>query len=135
MMQEALKVFLVEDSEVLARLLTETIAELPGLQVVGQSGSECQSRELIHALHPEVVILDINLKEGNGISLLKKLREEHLQPRPIVYILTNHAFPEYRRLGEHYGADAFFDKTSDLPVLCQVLARLPAHRGDPSPLH
>ena len=119
-----LRVFLVEDSEVLARLLVETISELPGLAVVGRSGLESEALQLTAEMLPEVIVLDIQLKEGNGISLLKQLRARAVQPRPRIYILTNHASPEYRKLGALFGADDFFDKSAELPLLCETLAGL-----------
>ncbi len=119
-----LRVFLVEDSEVLARLLVETISELPGFEVVGQSGIESEALLMTGQMLPEIIVLDIQLREGNGISLLKQLRARSVHPRPRIYILTNHASPEYRKLGALFGADDFFDKSAELPLLCETLAGL-----------
>ena len=64
-------------------------------------------------LHPDIVITDIQLKEGSGIDVVRKIRAQPYTPRPRIFVLTNYAFPEYKRQCTVAGADEFFDKSSE----------------------
>ena len=77
--------------------------------------------EAISRLHPEVVITDIRLKEGNGIDVVRHLRAHPYDPKPRIYVLTNYAFPEYRRQCALIGADDFFDKSTEYERLLTTL--------------
>ena len=59
------------------------------------------------------MITDIQLKEGSGIEVVRKVRARPYAPRPRIYVLTNYAFPEYKRQCSVAGADEFFDKSSE----------------------
>ena len=67
------KVFLVDDHEVVRRGLMELLDADPDLEVVGEAGSVAQALARVPALRPDVVVLDIRLPDGNGIELCREL--------------------------------------------------------------
>jgi two-component system response regulator DevR len=69
-----LRVFLVDDHEVVRRGVGELIDEEPDLQVVGQACSVSQALARVPALRPDVVVLDVRLPDGNGVELCRELR-------------------------------------------------------------
>ncbi|SDW38798.1 two-component system, NarL family, response regulator DevR [Amycolatopsis xylanica] len=68
-----LRVFLVDDHEVVRRGVSNLLDEDGGLTVVGQAGSVSQALARIPALRPDVVVLDVRLPDGNGIELAREL--------------------------------------------------------------
>ena len=67
------KVFLVDDHEVVRRGLVDLLNADPELEVVGEAGSVAQAMARIPALQPDVAVLDVRLPDGNGIELCRDL--------------------------------------------------------------
>jgi DNA-binding NarL/FixJ family response regulator len=121
----SLRVLLVEDSSLLAARLSELLQRLPEIDLIGTVDSESQALNRIAAATPDVLILDLHLREGSGFNVLRVLSRGS-QPRPKVIILTNFGLPEYRREAESFGVEAFLDKSRDyfqLPSLLSGFAR------------
>jgi DNA-binding NarL/FixJ family response regulator len=115
-------VYLVEDSAVVRERLRAMLAELPGLQVVGEAEDATGAVAGIRSLKPHVVILDLQLAAGTGFDVLEQIRHDRLDP--MVVVLTNHAYPAYRLRCLEAGADFFFDKSTQLDQLGDVLNSL-----------
>ena len=60
------KVFLVDDHEVVRRGLIDLLSADPELDVIGEAGSVAQALARIPALQPDVAVLDVRLPDGNG---------------------------------------------------------------------
>jgi len=70
------KVFLVDDHEVVRRGLADLLASEPDLEVVGDAGSVSEAMVRIPASNPDVAVLDVRLPDGNGIELCRELLSE-----------------------------------------------------------
>ncbi|MBF6145877.1 DNA-binding response regulator [Nocardia sp. 852002-20019_SCH5090214] len=68
-----IKVFLVDDHEIVRRGLSDLLDGDPELSVVGEAGSVSQALARIPALRPDVAVLDVRLPDGNGIELCREL--------------------------------------------------------------
>jgi len=112
-MTAPLRVFVVEDSELIRKRIIENIDAMGGFEVVGFAESAEDAVRSISELRPDIVITDIQLKEGSGIDVVRKVRASPYAPRPRIFVLTNYAFPEYKRQCSVAGADEFFDKSSE----------------------
>jgi len=110
-----MNVFVVEDSAAMRQRLIAALEELPGVRVTGWSDRADNAIEAIRRLEPHFVVLDLQLVQGNGMSVLGALRA--LDRTPTVAILTNYTQPQYRRRCAELGADFFFDKSADLDDL------------------
>jgi two-component system response regulator DevR len=67
------KVFLVDDHEVVRRGLVDLLASDPELEIIGEAGSVSEAMARIPALQPDVAVLDVRLPDGNGIELCRDL--------------------------------------------------------------
>jgi two-component system, NarL family, response regulator DevR len=67
------KVFLVDDHEVVRRGLADLLGDDPDLSVIGEAGSVAQALARIPALRPDVAVLDVRLPDGSGIELCREL--------------------------------------------------------------
>jgi DNA-binding NarL/FixJ family response regulator len=112
-MSAPIRVFVVEDSELIRKRIVDNINSMGGFDVVGFAVSEDEAVDAIATLRPDIVITDIRLKEGNGIEVVRQVRAHPYAPRPRIFVLTNYAFPEYRHQCSVAGADEFFDKSSE----------------------
>jgi DNA-binding NarL/FixJ family response regulator len=121
-------VFIVDDSAVVRERLARLIAELPGVDIVGQADIAFEALNAIRKLKPGVVVLDISMPGSSGLYVLETLKRE--QFCPLVIMLTNFSHDQYRRKCLQLGADYFFDKTSEFEKVIDVLRNLPAGAGD-----
>ncbi len=67
------RVFLVDDHEVVRRGLVDLLSADDELEVIGEAGSVAQALARIPALQPDVAVLDVRLPDGNGIELCRDL--------------------------------------------------------------
>jgi DNA-binding NarL/FixJ family response regulator len=118
----ALRVLLVEDSELLAERLRELLGQIAGVEVVGTVRDERAAVAMTQEGGIHVLILDLQLKNGTGFGVLRSLG----QHRPAIIVFTNYALPEYRRRAEQLGVEYFLNKSLDferLPDVIRTLAR------------
>ncbi|RZA18583.1 MAG: response regulator [Proteobacteria bacterium] len=121
--QATLQVMLVEDSHIISDLISENLARIPKLELLGIAETESEALAMLHAQPCDVLILDIQLRQGNGINLLRVLSADPAYARTIKIVLSNHVSGTYRRICEQYGVQFFFDKTSEFPQLQRLLSR------------
>jgi len=122
----AMNIFIVEDSASIRRLLVRRLDAMPGMRVVGEAGGERQALALIQWTQPDVVLMDLSLATGSGLSLLAQLRRAGYTGR--IAVLTAQDVDAYRRACLDAGADAFYDKASGLETLFDDLAEYAATR-------
>jgi len=112
----------VEDSSVVRERLASLLAESKGIEVVGQAARAAEAIEAFQQLRPQVVILDLQLAEGTGFDVLKNLKQQ--RPAPLILVLTNYAYPQYRQKCLELGADFFFDKATEFDQVLKVVRQL-----------
>ncbi|MFU2488079.1 EAL domain-containing protein [Thauera sp. WH-1] len=116
-----MRIVVVEDSALVREHLLALLGAQPGLEVVGHASGEDEALRLIAAQRPDVVLLDLALSPGSGLSLLKRV---HATPglAPRMLVLTNQPADPYEALCTAAGADGYFDKCGDLSLLLAKLA-------------
>lgn len=120
-----LKVFLVEDSADVRDLIMESLAEIPGVVLAGYAETEQDAAVHLENESYDVLILDIQLKQGNGMNLLQSLaRSSKKSHDELKIIFSNHVSATYRRVGLQCGVQFFFDKSSEFTKLRSLIERL-----------
>ena len=99
---------LVDDQPSVRQALRMQIELEPGQTVVGEAGTASLALALAQRLQPDVVIMDVALPDGDGISVMTEVR--CLAPRCAVLILTMHGDEQTRTRAMQAGADAFAEK-------------------------
>ena len=117
-----LTVFLADDSAFIRERLPAMLAEITGVEMVGQAADGIEAVNSIGELKPDVVILDIRMPGKNGMEVLRELKK--FEPAPCVIILTNYPYPQYRKKCLDTGADYFLDKSADFDKLFTVMKQL-----------
>ncbi len=124
----SLRVYLVEDSPVVFERLQEFMHE-DGATVVGHADDASTAVAEIAALCPDVVVVDIALREGTGFHVLDRIGDLREAERPARIVLTNFTRDWYRNAAKHLGADHFFDKSSQIPEMLDVLRKMPRRQA------
>src|SRR5215831_6691981 len=116
-------IYLVEDSEIMSTLLTELL-EGNGAAIVGRAETAQTAIADVARVNPDVVVVDIALRQGNGFDVLKALAGNSAPKRPLLVVLTNYTLKSYRIAAERFGADLFLDKSNQIPELLRVVRSL-----------
>lgn len=87
-----MKVFLVDDHEVVRRGLTEVLQWDQDIEVVGESATASEALARIPSADPDVVVLDVRLPDGSGVEVCRDLRSRG--SRPYCLMLTSFADDE-----------------------------------------
>lgn len=106
-----LSVLLVEDSLVVRRRLAELLTEPGVMRVTSTAESEVQACELISANQYDAMVIDVELRPGSGITVVRHARARWVGlQRPTIIVLTNFSLPTVRDRCLAAGADHFLDK-------------------------
>jgi len=115
-------VFVADDSIVLRERLLEMLGEIPGVEVLGCAEDGLHAIDCIRTLKPDAVVLDIQMPRGTGLDVLKNVKRVGTGPTMIVF--TNFPYPQYRKRALEYGAEFFFDKTTEFEKLRDLFGQL-----------
>jgi DNA-binding NarL/FixJ family response regulator len=83
-----IKVYLLDDHEVVRRGLTDLLESEGNIEVIGESGSAAEATRRIPALRPDVAVLDARLPDGSGIDVCREIRSR--EPGTAALILTSY---------------------------------------------
>jgi|YNPNPStandDraft_1061719.scaffolds.fasta_scaffold24771_2 two-component system response regulator NreC len=88
-----IRVLLADDHAVLRDSLAAFLGLYPDIEVVGQAADGVETLAQIAALHPDVVLLDLNMPGLGGLEVLRRAGKEHPECR--VVVLTQYDAPQY----------------------------------------
>jgi len=91
-MAAVVRIFLLDDHEVVRRGLTELFDAEDDLEVVGEAGTAEQALTRIPSARPDVAVLDLRLPDGDGVEVCREVRSAH--PETQCVILTSYADDE-----------------------------------------
>jgi DNA-binding NarL/FixJ family response regulator len=81
---QTIRVFLLDDHELVRRGLRELLDPEPDLEVVGESGSAAEALRRMPAMRPDVAVLDARLPDGSGIDVCRDIRSKHPEIRALI---------------------------------------------------
>lgn len=119
-----IKTYVVEDSPTIRDNLIATLEELTTVCAVGTAETEKESiMWLTNSINTwDLAIVDLFLKQGTGVGVIAacKSRSKH----QTVIVLSNYTTPEVRTLCMRSGADAVFDKSTEIDQLLEYCVKL-----------
>ena len=123
----ALIAFLVEDNKTIRDQLIPTLEELTNARVLGAAETELEAVHWMttHDGMWDIAVVDMFLKEGSGLGVLRGCKDR--KPHQRVVILSNYATPDIRAQCLALGADAIFDKSTELEALFQFMGSMPGN--------
>jgi len=81
---QKIKVLIIDDSALIRSILKEVINSYPDMEAIGAASNPLQAREMIRTLNPDVLTLDVEMPEMDGLTFLEKLMR--LRPMPVLMI-------------------------------------------------
>lgn len=114
------KIFLVEDSHLVLARLEAMLASIPDTRVCGTATHAERAIRGILEEQPDLVLCDLRLATGSGFDVLRAVHAA--APEIDVYMLSNFVAEPYRRLAAELGARDFFDKSSEIERVRDLVA-------------
>ena len=113
------RAYIVEDSAVIRDNLIETLKELALVEPVGICDTEQEGKRWLADNDSvwDLAIVDLFLREGSGLNILEACRDR--KPNQKIIVLSNHATNDVRWRCAQLGADAVFDKSTEIDALIE----------------
>lgn len=117
-----MRILTVDDSRLMPPYFEYIFKDLENVLWVGHAYDMAGAEELLKSEQPEVVFLDICLKQGNGFTLLNTIKRRH--PGIYVFMLSNNKNPLYTQKSQEQGALFLIDKTNEFHLIPYFLGAL-----------
>lgn len=114
-----IKTLIVDDHPAVRNALRLLIEDEPDLECVGEAANGLLAMDAIQTLAPDLLLLDINMPERNGLEVLRLLRSD--KNDILIVILSNHTDTHYVNAAMRLGANAFVGKDSGFEILIQAI--------------
>lgn len=121
------RVLLVDDHPLVREGLRARLAAVAGIEVVGEAGDAAQAFEQVDALRPDLVLMDVGMKQVNGIELTARLRERH--PALQVLMLSMYGSHEYVHRALAAGARGYVLKEAPSEEIVAAILAVAAGRS------
>jgi DNA-binding NarL/FixJ family response regulator len=120
-------VYLVEDSQPIRERLCEVLSLVPEVRVVGEAETAAEAIAGIRDTAPDVAIVDLHLREGSALDVLRTLATD--ARRPTFVVLTNLPTEQHRKACLAAGASHFLDKSRDFLRINEIVSARGPARG------
>lgn len=128
--QQMIRVLVVEDHPLIRLGLTHSLAADPDLELCGEADNETDAFRLVETTQPDAAIVDLNLRSGNGLDLIKRIAAKHDQVRTVVSSMCESHIYEARVI--RAGAFAYMSKDRAIAdLLACVKDAAASNAGDP----
>jgi DNA-binding NarL/FixJ family response regulator len=119
---DGMKILFIDASPFGQNQLRDLLSDVQNIEIAGSVQDAISAYETIDAVKPDLIILDIEMPDRNGIELLQKIK--CLFPSITVIVLTNLSYPQYRVRCLEIGAEFFFDKSTEFLKVTQAVQLL-----------
>lgn len=116
---EKIRVMITDDHSLIREGLKQLLEFDGSIEIVGEASNGVECLEKLEECNPEVLLLDINMPEKNGIEVLKQMKAENLQIK--VLILTVHNEMDYLMQAVDIGVDGYILKDSESSELKKAI--------------
>lgn len=122
----SIRILVVENHPAVREALIYQFQRHPDLLLVAEAATVAEARELVAATSPDVAIVDISLHNGDGIELVKRLREQGAATRILVW--STYEAELYADRARRAGAHGYITKEHPTADIVDAIRRI--HRGE-----
>lgn len=126
--QELMNALVVEDSPQIAERLVELVSVPDRVEVVATAATEDEALAACDRYTIALAIVDLQLAQGTGFGVIRRLRAIAGTNPACIVVLTNHAVPALKVAAFEAGADYFLDKSKDFATIPRLIGELLASR-------
>ena len=127
---ELMNALVVEDSPQIAERLVELVSVPNRVEVVATAATEDEALQACDRHTISLAIVDLQLAQGTGFGVIRRLRAATGANPACIVVLTNHAVPALKVAAFEAGADYFLDKSKDFATIPRLIGELLSSRGN-----
>lgn len=117
-----MNILIIDDSPNIRKALKKTLQSfIPEIKVYLESEDIKDAITKIEINKPDLIILDLMLKSGTGLDLLKDIHLKNI--RPLIILYSNFLAKEYKATARKFGVEEFFDKSDDIAKLVEIIKK------------
>ncbi len=121
---ELMQALVVEDSPQIAERLVELVSVPDRVSVVATAATEEEALAACDRHTIDLAIVDLQLAQGTGFGVIRRLRAAAGDHPACIVVLTNHAVPALKVAAFEAGADFFLDKSKDFAAIPRLIGEL-----------
>ena len=122
--EEVMNALVVEDSPQIAERLVELVSVPDRVEVVATAATEDEALSACDKHTIALAIVDLQLAQGTGFGVIRRLRAATGAHPACIVVLTNHAVPALKVAAFEAGADYFLDKSKDFATSPRLIGEL-----------
>jgi two-component system OmpR family response regulator len=122
--EEVMHALVVEDSPQIAERLVELVTVPNRVEVVATAATEDEALAACDRHTIALAIVDLQLAQGTGFGVIRRLRAATGANPACIVVLTNHAVPALKVAAFEAGADYFLDKSKDFATIPRLVGEL-----------
>jgi DNA-binding response OmpR family regulator len=122
--EEVMNALVVEDSPQIAERLVELVTVPNRVDVVATAATEDEALSACDKHTIGLAIVDLQLAQGTGFGVIRRLRAATGANPACIVVLTNHAGPALKVAAFEAGADYFLDKSKDFATIPRLIGEL-----------
>jgi two-component system OmpR family response regulator len=126
--EELVSALVVEDSPQIAERLVELVSIPSRVEVVATVATEDEALAACDRYTIGLAIVDLQLAQGTGFGVIRRLRAAAGSDPVCIVVLTNHAVPALKVAAFEAGADYFLDKSRDFATIPRLIGEWLDHR-------
>jgi DNA-binding response OmpR family regulator len=128
--EEVMNALVVEDSPQIAERLVELVTVPNRVEVVATAATEDEALSACDKYTIALAIVDLQLAQGTGFGVIRRLRAATGANPACIVVLTNHAVPALKVAAFEAGADYFLDKSKDFATIPRLIGELLSTRDN-----
>ncbi len=125
-MSELQRVLIVDDHPLFRKGLVQLLQTIPAFQLVGEAADGAEGLALARELAPDLMLLDLNMRDMSGLEVLRAVRAARLDTRVVLITVSDHGEDVVAAL--RAGADGYLLKDMDPEAMLQALSDVAAGR-------
>ena len=125
-MNESCRVLIVDDHPLFRRGLVQLLRTIPAFVLVGEAGSGAEGLALARELRPDLILLDLNMRDGDGLDMLRGLRTARSKARVVMVTVSDSGEDEVAAL--RGGAEGYLLKDMEPEAMLEALQDVAAGR-------
>ena len=113
-------ILIVENNSFIGKKIVSAIENINSFKNVYSTNSIQEATFFINKYSFQLIILDLKLKDGNGLEILKMLKEKQIDVKVFVFSINK----EFNKICLKQGATGFYDKAKDFDILIEDIKKL-----------
>jgi DNA-binding NarL/FixJ family response regulator len=118
-MEKPIRILLVDDEDIVQRAVRAVLETESGMVVVGEAKDGQEALDQVHALHPDVVLLDLILPTKSGIQVIEEMRRRF--PNIRILVLSGHSEDDKVLAAIRAGASGYLLKTAGIDDMLRAI--------------